>query len=104
MGDIPPGMPPPPPVPYIARIDEVGLHLCCPYLKMERPTEFVGPGYVLMKKGSMNVIDDSEVASLSQTEKYRRCVQELLKVLPTRKLEEPSVSDSEDAAGEKLMM
>jgi hypothetical protein len=102
-GEVPPGMPPPPPVPYIARIDEVGLHLCCPYLKMERPTEFVGPGYVLMKQGSMTKVDDAEVANLSRKEKYQRCVQELLKVMPSTKLEEPRASDSEDAAGEKLM-
>lgn len=101
--EIPPGMPPPPPVPYIARIDEVGLHLCCPYLKMDRPKEFVGPGYVLMKGGSMAQVDNSEVASLSHKEKCQRCAQELLKVMPSRKLEEVSATDSEDAAGEKLM-
>jgi len=96
-------MPPPPPVPYIARIDSVGLHLCCPYLKMERPTEFTGPGYVLMKAGAMKQFDDSEIANLTHKEKLVRCAQELLKAMPSRKLEEPSPSDTEDTAGEKLM-
>lgn len=42
MEDIPPGMPPPPPVPYIAKVDGQGMHLCCPYMKMERPERFEG--------------------------------------------------------------
>lgn len=101
--EVPAGMPPPAPVPYIARIDSVGLHLCCPYLKMERPTEFSGPGYVLMKSGAMKQFDDSTIANLSFKEKVTRCAQELLKAMPTRKLEEPSSTDTEDVAGEKLM-
>ena len=86
MDDIPPGMPPPPPVPYITKVrwelktrpstvftcaqisyvflhwfvvlsdlgglmvvtwiqvDAKGLHLCCPYMKMERPESFQGEG------------------------------------------------------------
>jgi len=101
--EIPPGMPPPPPVPYIAKVDEVGLHLCCPYLRMERPKEFEGPGYVLMKGGSLAKTDDSEVANLTRSEKIQKCAQELLKAMPDKKLEEVSATDSEDAAGEKLM-
>jgi len=99
----PPGMPPPPLVPYIARIDDVGLHLCCPYLKMSRPEEFTGPGYVLMKAGAMAQDDGSEVANLGYREKVIKCAQELLKAMPDRQLADVSQSDSEDAAGEKIM-
>lgn len=101
--DMPPGMPPPPPVPYIARIDDTGLHLCCPYLKMERPTEFTGQGYVLMKKGGLTKQDNNEIANLSRKEKYQRCVKEVLEILPTRKMEEPSQTDTEEQASQKLM-
>lgn len=103
-GEVGAHMPPPPPVPYIARIDPVGLHLCCPYLKMERPTEFTGPGYVLMKRGTLEQPDASEVSHLSRKEKLIKCTQDILKALPSRKLEEVGPSDSEDAAGEKLML
>lgn len=103
MQDMPPGMPPPPPVPYIARVDDEGLHLCCPYLKMERPTDFEGPGYCIMKRGALPKSDSSEVDKLSRSEKLLQCAQELLKALPSRKLEDVSEADSEDAAGEKLM-
>lgn len=103
MQDVPPGMPPPPPVPYIARIDDEGLHLCCPYLKMERPTAFEGPGYCIMKRGSLEKSDNSAVDKMSREEKLLQCAQELLKALPSRKLEDVSQTDSEDAAGEKLM-
>jgi len=103
VGEVPPGMPPPPPVPYIARVDEIGLHLCCPYLKMERPAEFTGPGYVLMKAGPLGKDDNSDVTNLSQAEKLQKCCQELLKVMPNRKLDDVNAADSEDAAGEKLM-
>jgi len=103
MQDVPPGMPPPPPVPYIARIDDEGLHLCCPYLKMERPTDFEGPGHCIMKKGALAKSDNSAVDKLSRSEKLLQCAQELLKALPSRKLEDVSQTDSEDAAGEKLM-
>merc|ERR1719382_1176030 len=65
MADVPPGMPPPPPVPYIARIDDEGLHICCPYMKMERPSDFEGPGYCLMKAGKKDE-GVSEVANLSK--------------------------------------
>eukprot|EP00971_Amphidinium_carterae_P119733 2372035-Amphidinium_carterae.1 len=55
ISDLPAGMPPPPPVPYIVKVlacgavkllslvsihahqvDDSGLHLCCPYMKLER--------------------------------------------------------------------
>lgn len=99
-----PYMPPVPPVPYIARIDESGLHLCCPYMKMERPTEFVGPGYCLMKKGKLVVEDtSSDLKDLGRIERLRLCAQELTKKLPNTKLEEPSPTDSEEQASEKLM-
>jgi len=93
----------PPPVPYIAKLDEHGLHLCCPYLRMERPVDFEGPGYVLMRKGALSSEEDAEVQSLSREEKLLRCTKELLAALPDKKLEELSNHDSEDAAGEKLM-
>lgn len=101
--DVPPGMPPPPPVPYIARIDDEGLHLCCPYLKMERPTDFEGPGYCIMKRGALGKSDNSAVEKMTRSEKLIQCAQELLNALPDRKLEDVSQTDSEDAAGEKLM-
>jgi tetratricopeptide (TPR) repeat protein len=103
MAEIPPGMPPPPPVPYIAKIDDNGLHMCCPYLKMERPTEFTGPGYCLMKPGPLAAAGDPEVQHLGRKEKLKRCAQELLQALPSSKLEEVDRNDSEDTAGEKLM-
>jgi len=106
MTEVPPGMPPmmPPPVPYIAKIDDDGLHICCPFMTMERPTEFEGPGYCLMVPGPLNDIGVSEEdAAMSRDERLLACTKELIKGLPSGKLEEPQQTDSEDSAREKLM-
>ncbi|CAE8634489.1 unnamed protein product [Polarella glacialis] len=103
MQDIPPGMPPPPPVPYIAKIDDNGLHVCCPYMKMERPTAFEGPGYCLMAKGSVQKAAGSDISHLSRDEKLRECAKDLIDALPNRKLEEVQQSDSEEDTRDKLM-
>jgi len=103
MQDVPHGMPPPPPVPYIAKISDEGLHICCPVMKMDRPTEFDGPGYCLMKRGPMAKSNDTEVSKLSKEEQFRQCASDLIEALPDRKLEEVSSVDSEDVTREKLM-
>ncbi|CAK0867727.1 unnamed protein product [Prorocentrum cordatum] len=102
MPEQPPNMPPPMPVPYIARIDE-NLHLCCPFMKLERPTAFEGPGYCLMKRGALSKAEESEVASLSHGEKLLQCARELVAGLPDRKLEEVTVNDGEEEAREKVV-
>mmetsp|Transcript_90837 Transcript_90837/g.256573 ORF Transcript_90837/g.256573 Transcript_90837/m.256573 type:complete len:418 (+) Transcript_90837:84-1337(+) len=104
MHEAPPGMPPPPPVPYIAKIEQDCLHLCCPFMKMDRPTEFAGPGYCCMSYGPMAQGQEADVAAkLSKDERLLLCTKELIKALPSSKLEEPQQTDSEDVAREKLM-
>lgn len=105
MAEAPPGMGPAPPVPYIARIDEKGLHICCPFMRMDRPTEFEGPGYCLMRSGPLNQAEEgAEVAGLSDKEKMIECAKDLTNALPDRKIEEPSQTDSEEAVRDKLMI
>lgn len=102
--DMPPmGMPPAPPVPYIARIDAAGLHLCCPVLRMDRPTEFEGDGYCLMVRGAMQSADDAEVSTLSWKEKLQKCVKDVIKAVPDAELKDINASDSEEQAREKVM-
>jgi len=105
MGDVPPGCPPPPAVPYIARIDEKGLHLCCPFMKMERPTEFEGPGYCLMLAGGLS--DEPEgrkdIMKLPKEEQIKLCTREMTSALPSRTLAEPQQTDTEDETRDKLM-
>lgn len=103
MQDVPMGMPPPPPVPYIAKLDSVGLHICCPFMRMERPTEFEGPGLCLMVKGPLAKDDPSAVSSLTREEQLLQCARDLTGALPTHRLEEVSQYDSEDATRDKLM-
>lgn len=103
MQDAPPGMPPPPPVPYIAKIDREGLHLCCPYLMMQRPTTFEGPGYCLMKKGNLPNHSSEDLDSLSLHDKLVKCSEEMVESLPDHKLEDVQPTDSEEVAGQKLM-
>mmetsp|Transcript_68106 Transcript_68106/g.197378 ORF Transcript_68106/g.197378 Transcript_68106/m.197378 type:complete len:435 (-) Transcript_68106:80-1384(-) len=99
-----PGVPPPPPVPYIVRLDGDDLHLCCAYMTMERPTSFDGPGFCLMKRGAATAEDDSAgLDSLSEDEKMLACTRELTSALPGTKLEEPKNTDSDDVARDKLM-
>mmetsp|Transcript_39581 Transcript_39581/g.104900 ORF Transcript_39581/g.104900 Transcript_39581/m.104900 type:complete len:432 (-) Transcript_39581:268-1563(-) len=101
-----PGMPmqpPPPAVPYIAKIEDDGLHLCCPYPTLNRPETFDGPGFCLMQRGPVEQQEDPEVAGLSRDERLKLCVEEVLKVVPEAKLEEISQTDSEEKFGEKLM-
>merc|ERR1719162_68849 len=93
-----------PPVPYIARIDEAGLHLCCPVLRMDRPTVFDGDGYCLMKRGPIESSDDAEGGGLTTREKLFRCVQELTEAVPDTQLEEISHLDTEDTARQKVMV
>mmetsp|Transcript_66277 Transcript_66277/g.158551 ORF Transcript_66277/g.158551 Transcript_66277/m.158551 type:complete len:425 (-) Transcript_66277:21-1295(-) len=103
--DLPAGMPPPPPVPYIVKVDDEGLHLCCPYMKLERPRTFEGPGYVLMKKGPVpQGDDDKDIATMSTTEKQIMCARELLAIMPDEKISEPDPMENEEAQGEKLML
>mmetsp|Transcript_53375 Transcript_53375/g.155570 ORF Transcript_53375/g.155570 Transcript_53375/m.155570 type:complete len:441 (-) Transcript_53375:36-1358(-) len=100
-----PGMPPPPPVPYIAKIDSDGLHICCPFMKMDRPTQFDGPGYCLMQSGSLNqVAEGAETANLSPEQQLVECAKDLAKALPDTKIEDLSQTDSEEATRDKLMM
>jgi len=104
MQEAPPGMPPPPAVPYIARTDTEGLHICCPFMTMDRPTEFSGPGYCLMKPGPLSGVDESaEVKNFSYEQKLLECTKELMKALPSSKIEEVSHTDNEEATREKLM-
>lgn len=102
--DVPQTMGPPPPVPYIAKIDEAGLHLCCPVLRMDRPDRFEGDGYCLMKRGPLQSADDSEVVGLTHEEKLLRCVQELTDAVPDTQLKEISHLDTDDTAREKVML
>merc|ERR1719401_1189688 len=44
-----------------------------------------------------------DISSLSKEEKLVLCAKDLIKALPSRKLDEPQPSDSEDDAREKLM-
>lgn len=103
MEDIPAGMPPPPPVPYIAKVDKQGLHLCCPYMKMERPDHFGGEGYCLMTKGAMEQDSDASLVNLSKEERLLLCAREVIAAFPSRKLEEPHQQDSDEATREKVM-
>mmetsp|Transcript_103094 Transcript_103094/g.183185 ORF Transcript_103094/g.183185 Transcript_103094/m.183185 type:complete len:412 (+) Transcript_103094:51-1286(+) len=103
MQDIPAGMPQPPPVPYIARINGEGLELCCPYMRMERPTDFEGPGYCLMRRGSLSKAEDTSVANLSTDEKLKLCAKVLVKDLPNIKLEDVKQTDSEEETSQKVM-
>eukprot|EP00413_Alexandrium_margalefii_P020873 CAMPEP_0204568600 /NCGR_PEP_ID=MMETSP0661-20131031/37282_1 /ASSEMBLY_ACC=CAM_ASM_000606 /TAXON_ID=109239 /ORGANISM="Alexandrium margalefi, Strain AMGDE01CS-322" /LENGTH=208 /DNA_ID=CAMNT_0051576641 /DNA_START=1 /DNA_END=624 /DNA_ORIENTATION=+ len=105
MTDAPPGMPPPLPVPYIAKIDGEGLHICCPFMSMDRPTRFEGPGFCLMRGGPLGKVEEgAETANLSPEEQLLQCAKDLAQALPESKLEELSQTDSEEAAREKLMM
>merc|ERR1719188_2920377 len=71
---------------------------------MERPTEFEGPGYCCMTSGPLSRrVESEEDAAMSRDERLLACTKELIKVLPSRKLEEPQQTDSEDSAREKLM-
>jgi hypothetical protein len=102
MPDMPPGMPPPPPVPYIAKREGEELHLCCPYMQMERPAKFEGPGHCIMKPGKIQKAVDASIAALSGDEKLQRCAKELASVMPDD-LEVPSQSDTEEQAQRKVM-
>lgn len=103
MQHAPMGMPQPPPVPYIARIDDAGLHICCPFMKMERPTEFEGPGYCLMVRGPLLETASGTEASLTREEQLVQCARELIEALPNQRLEEVDQHDSEDSTRDKLM-
>jgi len=105
MPHAPPGTPAPPPVPYIVKLDDVGLHLCCPFMVLERPTVFQGPGYCLMKKGSVgDSAEAEELSKKSEDERLLLCVKDLIDVMPNVKLEEPQQTDAEDVVREKLML
>jgi len=101
----PPGFGQPPPVPYIAKVDEEGLHLCCPYVQTERPSEFKGEGYCLMRRGPLatNSDDSGEIAKLSEKERFLFCAREVTNALPNRKIEEPQQTESEEVVRDKLM-
>jgi len=101
--DMPMEHPDPPPVPYITRLDDAGLHLCCPYKKMERPTQFEGPGYCLMKKGAFDGPESTEMTSLTLEQKLLKCTKEVAEAMPNRKLEEVRETDSEDVLSEKVV-
>lgn len=103
--DAPPGVPPPPPVPYIVKVDSEGLHLCCPYAQIQRPTEFKGEGYCLMTRGPLNNASDDagEIAKLSEEERFLMCTREVTAVLPDRKIEEPKQTESEEVVRDKIM-
>lgn len=101
--EIPPGYPPPPPVPYIAKADQQGLHLCCPYMKMERPDHFGGEGYCLMTKGVMENASDEAIKRLSKEEQVFMCAKEVIAAFPDRKFEEMIQQDTEEATREKVM-
>jgi len=105
MPDAPPGMPPPPPVPYIVRLDDAGLHLCCPAGPHElRPMKFAGPGYCHMVRGKLAMEDSAaEMASLTEDEKLLLCAKEFQEALPEQKLEDLMPNDSEEVGREKLM-
>lgn len=103
MPDMPPGMPPPPPVPYIAKREGEALLLCCPYMAMERPQKFEGPGHCIMKPGKIQKAVDASIASLSGDEKLQRCTKELASVMP-KDLEVPSQHDTEEEAQRKVMI
>lgn len=104
MQEAPPGMPPPPPVPYIAKIDSAGLHICCPFMTMDRPTKFEGPGYCLMLHGPSSSDNDAPgMMDLSHDERLLACARELINALPEGKIEEVSQHDTEESTREKLM-
>lgn len=104
MQEAPPGMPPPPPVPYIAKIDSEGLHICCPFMTMDRPAKFEGPGYCLMLRGPGSGDNDAPgMTDLTHDEKLLECARELIKALPEGKIEEVSQHDTEESTREKLM-
>jgi len=104
MQEAPPGMPPPPPVPYIAKIDSAGLHICCPFMTMDRPTKFDGPGYCLMHCGPSSGDNDAPgMTDLPHDEKLLACARDLIQALPEGKIEEVSQHDTEESTREKLM-
>lgn len=105
MPDAPPGMPPPPPINYIVKLDDLGLHICCPSNPMEhRPTSFSGPGYCVMERGKLPSANAAALLEgLSEDEKHLLCAKELTEALPPQKLEELMPTDSEDVSREKLM-
>eukprot|EP00928_Gymnodinium_smaydae_P061750 TRINITY_DN45767_c0_g1_i1.p1 TRINITY_DN45767_c0_g1~~TRINITY_DN45767_c0_g1_i1.p1 ORF type:complete len:421 (+),score=107.87 TRINITY_DN45767_c0_g1_i1:60-1322(+) len=103
MPNAPPGMPQAPPVPYIVKIDDAGLHACCPFMKMDRPTEFEGPGYCLMVPGGSSGVEAEAECTLTGHERLIACTKDFMASLPSRKLEEPLPSDPEDVAKDKLM-
>mmetsp|Transcript_98852 Transcript_98852/g.247860 ORF Transcript_98852/g.247860 Transcript_98852/m.247860 type:complete len:417 (+) Transcript_98852:106-1356(+) len=92
-----------PPMPYICKLDSEGLHLCCPFYSMDRPTTFDGPGYCLMRSGPLPSENFEELAKMSNDEKLVLCVREITGALPDRKMEEPLETDSQDVIKEKMM-
>lgn len=93
-----------PPMPYIVKLDDAGLHLSCPYADPCRPQAFEGPGYCLMRRGKLPPDNfEEELAKLSNDEKLLLCVREIIKALPNRKLEEPLQTDSQEVIKEKMM-
>eukprot|EP00913_Durusdinium_trenchii_P028590 g26813.t1 len=92
-----------PPVPYITKVDEHGMHLCCPYMKMERPERFAGEGYCLMTKGAMAQSVEEKVDHLSKEEKVLLCAREVIEALPNRRLDEPNSFDTEEETRDKIM-
>eukprot|EP00913_Durusdinium_trenchii_P030467 g28538.t1 len=103
MEDIPVTMPPPPPVPYITKVDDEGLHLCCPYMKLERPETFGGEGYCKMAKGTLDNSQDASVQQLSKAEQLLLCAKEVIKALPSERPPEIDAMDNEEAQQQKVM-
>lgn len=105
MPDAPMGLPPPPPVEYIVRLQADELHLCCPVQVLKRPTEFKGPGLCVMLRGGLTGEDyANELKGLTEEDKMLKCASEVTASLPNGKLEEPCHSDGEEATRQKLMM
>jgi len=71
-------------------------------MKMERPTAFEGPGYCLMRQGSLRKAE-SEMTHLGVDEKLKLCAKELIQELPNIKLEDVKQTDSEEDTSQKLM-
>ncbi len=92
-------------VPHIFRFNGDALEICGPYMTVDRPTDFEGPGMVIMHRPS--AIDEENkvkpIEGLTEREKIFGYITEFTKILPEKKLEEPSPMDSPDVQQKKVL-
>jgi hypothetical protein len=82
------------------------LHLCSPYMRPadERPAEFHGPGFVIMKRGKLTETPEQQaerekLASMSDSERMLQFLKEAIKAVPvTDTLAKSTDSEAEQAS------